>query len=75
MPIRLDAFITSTVENKRVATVRSQRSDKFQVTFDSNKSRSHIGTFYGTGLGACGVTNSDTDLIVAVAHELFDTYP
>ncbi|KAH9982466.1 RlpA-like double-psi beta-barrel-protein domain-containing protein-containing protein [Lactifluus volemus] len=33
------------------------------------------GTFYGTGLGACGVTNSDTDLIVAVAHELFDTYP
>jgi len=33
------------------------------------------GTFYATGLGACGITNKDTDHIAAVSHLLFDTYP
>lgn len=33
------------------------------------------GTYYETGLGACGITNSDTDLIAAVSWELFDSYP
>jgi len=33
------------------------------------------GTFYGTGLGACGITNYDTDHIAAVSHLLFDTFP
>jgi hypothetical protein len=33
------------------------------------------GTWYDTGLGACGITNSNTDLIAAVSHSLFDTYP
>ncbi|KZT30463.1 hypothetical protein NEOLEDRAFT_1126018 [Neolentinus lepideus HHB14362 ss-1] len=33
------------------------------------------GTFYATGLGACGITNSDTDYIAAVSHLLFDTFP
>jgi len=33
------------------------------------------GTFYATGLGACGITNVDTDFIAAVSHSLFDTYP
>jgi len=32
-------------------------------------------TFYATGLGACGITNSDTDHIIAVSELLFDTYP
>lgn len=32
------------------------------------------GTYYDTGLGACGITNSDTDYIVAISHELFDQY-
>ena len=32
-------------------------------------------TWYETGLGACGITNSDSDLIVAVGHGLFDAYP
>lgn len=30
------------------------------------------GTYYDTGLGACGITNTDSDFIVAVSHELFD---
>lgn len=34
-----------------------------------------IGTFYDVGLGACGVTNVDTDYIVAVSTTLYDTYP
>ncbi|KAF8511699.1 RlpA-like double-psi beta-barrel-protein domain-containing protein-containing protein [Gautieria morchelliformis] len=33
------------------------------------------GTFYGTGLGACGITNHDTDHIAAVSEILFDGYP
>jgi hypothetical protein len=33
------------------------------------------GTFYATGLGACGITNHDSDFIVAVSKLLYDTYP
>jgi len=31
-------------------------------------------TYYGIGLGACGWTNSEPDLIVAMAFELFDGF-
>ncbi|KAF9460823.1 RlpA-like double-psi beta-barrel-protein domain-containing protein-containing protein [Collybia nuda] len=33
------------------------------------------GTFYDTGLGACGIVNKDTDYIAAVSHLLFDRFP
>lgn len=33
------------------------------------------GTFYATGLGACGITNKDTDYIAAVSHLMFDSFP
>jgi expansin (peptidoglycan-binding protein) len=33
------------------------------------------GTFYSTGLGACGITNNDGQKIAAVSHEFFDSYP
>ncbi|TFK91697.1 hypothetical protein K466DRAFT_659886 [Polyporus arcularius HHB13444] len=33
------------------------------------------GTFYATGLGSCGITNSDSDFIAAVSHQLYDNYP
>jgi len=33
------------------------------------------GTYYSTGLGACGITNQDTDYIAAVSHLLFDAFP
>ncbi|KAF5374239.1 hypothetical protein D9758_004725 [Tetrapyrgos nigripes] len=32
-------------------------------------------TYYSTGLGACGITNTDADHIAAVSHLLFDQYP
>ncbi|KAF8314271.1 barwin-like endoglucanase, partial [Clavulina sp. PMI_390] len=31
--------------------------------------------YFSPGLGACGITNSDTDLIAAVSTTIFDTYP
>ena len=34
-----------------------------------------IGTFYATGLGACGITNNDGDHIAAASHVLFDSFP
>jgi len=33
------------------------------------------GTFYATGLGACGIVNTDADHIAAVSHLLFDNFP
>lgn len=33
------------------------------------------GTFYDTGLTACGITNTDSQFIAAVSHELFDSFP
>jgi hypothetical protein len=33
------------------------------------------GTYYATGLTACGVTNNDNEHIAAVSHLLFDNYP
>ncbi|KIM81775.1 hypothetical protein PILCRDRAFT_8449 [Piloderma croceum F 1598] len=33
------------------------------------------GTYYQTGLGACGEYNSDTDYIAAVAAQTFDSFP
>ena len=33
------------------------------------------GTFYATGLGACGITNNDGDYIAAASHILYDSFP
>lgn len=33
------------------------------------------GTYYSTGLGACGITNTDSQYIAAVSHLLFDVFP
>ncbi|KAG8898580.1 hypothetical protein FRC00_002622 [Tulasnella sp. 408] len=33
------------------------------------------GTFYSTGLNACGTWDKDTDYICAIAHADFDSYP
>lgn len=32
-------------------------------------------TYYATGLGACGITNTDTNMIAAASELLFDTFP
>jgi expansin (peptidoglycan-binding protein) len=33
------------------------------------------GTFYATGLGACGIINNDGQDIAAVSHSFFDSFP
>ncbi|KIK68117.1 hypothetical protein GYMLUDRAFT_36947 [Collybiopsis luxurians FD-317 M1] len=33
------------------------------------------GTFYAPGLGACGLTNTSTQMIAAIGHTAFDTFP
>ncbi len=33
------------------------------------------GTYYNTGLTACGTQNNDQELIAAVSHLLFDSFP
>lgn len=40
----------------------------------SSSSSTGEGTFYATGLGACGITNKDTDYICAVSQLLFDGF-
>ena len=32
-------------------------------------------TYYAPGLGSCGITNSDTDMICAISHELYGFDP
>ncbi|TRM69955.1 RlpA-like double-psi beta-barrel-protein domain-containing protein-containing protein, partial [Schizophyllum amplum] len=32
-------------------------------------------TYYAAGLGACGITNTDTDMIAAISAAYFDSYP
>jgi hypothetical protein len=47
-----------------------------QVTFDSDESSVVLlGTWYTPGLGACGFTNSSSQLIAAVSEKLYDNYP
>lgn len=34
-----------------------------------------LGTFYATGLGACGITNNDSQDIAAVSYLFYDSFP
>ncbi|KAF5335600.1 hypothetical protein D9758_017267 [Tetrapyrgos nigripes] len=39
--------------------------------------RTNVGdaTFYTPGLGACGITNTESDMIAAVSEQFFDSFP
>ncbi|THH15017.1 hypothetical protein EW146_g5383 [Bondarzewia mesenterica] len=39
------------------------------------RSFSGDGTFYAPGLGSCGISNTASDFIVAISHDMFDTFP
>ncbi|KAF8314269.1 barwin-like endoglucanase [Clavulina sp. PMI_390] len=32
-------------------------------------------TWFNPALGACGITNTDSDYITAISHQIFNTYP
>ncbi|GJE91509.1 RlpA-like double-psi beta-barrel-protein domain-containing protein-containing protein [Phanerochaete sordida] len=51
------------------ASLPEKRSAKITGTHSGD------GTFYATGLGACGITNDDGDHIAAASHVLFDSFP
>ncbi|KAJ3850314.1 RlpA-like double-psi beta-barrel-protein domain-containing protein-containing protein [Lentinula lateritia] len=55
----------------RRSTVLAARQD----TSASGTTHSGDGTWYETGLGACGITNTDGDPIVAIGYQSFDSYP
>ncbi|KAH7883675.1 RlpA-like double-psi beta-barrel-protein domain-containing protein-containing protein [Phlebopus sp. FC_14] len=52
----------------------SSGSNSGEPSFMSG-TQSGQGTYYETGLGACGITNNDGQRIAAVSELLFDTYP
>jgi expansin (peptidoglycan-binding protein) len=43
------------------------------VTITSSNMNSGTGTFFANGLGACGPTNSGSELVVALSRDLFAT--
>lgn len=54
------------------ATGASTSSASTGTSLPSSGDHSGEGTFYSTGLGACGETSQDTDYIVAVSHILYE---
>jgi len=63
---------TKTKTSSAAAATTSSTSDDGGSS--SGESFTGEATFYGTGLGACGITNKDTDYICAVSHLLFDGF-
>lgn len=62
--------VTTTSTSKAVATTKASSNGG-----GSGKTYSGQGTYYGTGLGSCGITNNDNQLIAAVSHLLYDSWP
>ncbi|KAH9809749.1 RlpA-like double-psi beta-barrel-protein domain-containing protein-containing protein [Melampsora americana] len=55
------------VSNRSISRSLLHRSDVLFLSF--------LSLVYGTGLGACGITNNDQDYICAVSKLLFDSFP
>lgn len=64
------AAVKTTSAKKTTATTSVSSSGGGSGTTYSGQ-----GTYYATGLGSCGITNKDTDLIAAVSHLLYDSWP
>lgn len=75
-------FITSVVPSSTVPLPSSTSSELTVTTTVVTNAASAAtdtvyggdGTWYETGLGACGWVNKDSDYIVAIGHGLFDQY-
>ncbi|KAE9411034.1 Dag7 protein [Gymnopus androsaceus JB14] len=59
---------------KRSLTKRCQARPSLSAT-SSSQALCSSNTHFSAGLGACGITNTDTDYICAVSEALFDIYP
>jgi len=53
---------------------KRQTDDADSVTVTDFSGGTGDGTFYATGLGACGITNVDTDYIAAIGEDFYDQY-
>ncbi len=62
----------STTTTSEASTVVSSTAAAASSS-SSSSTFSGDGTYYSPGLGACGDTNSDSDYIVAISEDLFDT--
>ncbi|KAK6465825.1 RlpA-like double-psi beta-barrel-protein domain-containing protein-containing protein [Scheffersomyces coipomensis] len=55
-----------------ITTTSTPSSTSSTSPVPSGSAFSGQGTYYSTGLGACGWTNQDTDYICAISHDLYD---
>ncbi|KAM9902420.1 hypothetical protein OXX69_008333 [Metschnikowia pulcherrima] len=70
-PITSTTVPTTTIEP---TTTTPSTTSSTAASSASGEVFSGDGTYYDTGLGACGWTNTDTDYIAAIGHGLFDEY-
>ena len=68
IPTTLSTQTTSSSTSSPSSTSSSSSSAQ-----PSGSEFSGEGTFYSTGLGSCGITSTDSDFIVAISHELYDS--
>ncbi|KAH9969266.1 RlpA-like double-psi beta-barrel-protein domain-containing protein-containing protein [Lactifluus volemus] len=61
--------------SRQYARRAPRRCERGIDTPASASSRQHQSRSAHRGLGACGITNKDSDHIVAVSHSVFDVYP
>ncbi|CAE6523761.1 unnamed protein product [Rhizoctonia solani] len=72
------AKYTKTSQTSQTPTKTSTSAKPTATSDDSGSSSGDTytgqATYYGTGLGSCGITSTDTDYIVAVSHLLYDGF-
>ncbi|KAG8982488.1 hypothetical protein FRB90_006753, partial [Tulasnella sp. 427] len=67
---------TTTTTHKAKPTADSNDDDDDDNSGSSGgKTYNGDGTFYSTGLNACGTYDKDSDYIAAADHALFDSFP
>lgn len=67
---------TTTQATSTTTSSESSSTDSSSNIVAATSSSPNTGeiTYYTTGLGACGVTSTDTDRIVALSQDLYDLY-
>ncbi|KAI0726439.1 RlpA-like double-psi beta-barrel-protein domain-containing protein-containing protein [Fomitopsis betulina] len=56
-----------------VASVSASPVATNGTTLEKRTTHTGRGTWYDTGLGACGYTDANTDYIVAISHDIYDS--
>ncbi|KAJ3991572.1 RlpA-like double-psi beta-barrel-protein domain-containing protein-containing protein [Lentinula boryana] len=67
------ALLSSSVAGRAIP-IRKSLEGKRSVTVTDFSGGTGDGTYYDAGLGACGITNTDTDYIAAIGEDFFDQY-